>query len=401
MVGGVAAGIARHLGVSTLWVRLAFVVLTWFNGAGVVGYLILWRAMPLVPVGDQATQSPGLESATRRGLRSRSEPQDRRETSQAVGMLALGVGVLGLLQVSGSGVHGALLIPGVLAAAGVVLVWRQFDAVSLQRDQTDSAAFGGVPMALRIGLGVALLTSAVVFLGSRGRSVGAVLDLVAAVAIAAVGVAVVLGPWVVRLLADLGQERRARIRTQERADVAAHLHDSVLQTLALLQANADDRATVSTLARRQERELRAWLYGADETTSGSWAQAVRDMCAEVEQAHRVPVEVVIVGDVQSDDDATAMLRAAREAVVNAARHSGATKVDVYAEVDSARLELFVRDRGAGFDLSAVPADRMGVRGSIIERMQRHRGSATIRSEPGQGTEVRLQLDRVDQEADRG
>src|SRR5690606_34959819 len=198
--------------------------------------------------------------------------------------------------------------------------------------------------------GVTLIGLGAVYVLTVNRGWSAALDFGAALAIAVVGVGLILGPWILGLWTDLGEERRERIRSQERADVAAHLHDSVLQTLALLQKNADDPATVATLARRQERELRDWLYGRQDDTA-TFAAALRDLAAEVETNHRVPVEVVTVGDVAVDDSLRALLAATVEAVVNAAKHSGADRVDVYAERvggETERIEVFVRDRGAGF-----------------------------------------------------
>jgi signal transduction histidine kinase len=171
--------------------------------------------------------------------------------------------------------------------------------------------------------------------------------------------------------------------------MAAHLHDSVLQTLALIQKHAGDGRTVATLARAQERDLRSWLYGDQPPGDTSVASALRAAAAEVEDAHGVPVEVVVVGDAPATDRSRALVLAAREAMVNAARHSGADRVDVYAECGAQGIEAFVRDRGRGFDRDAVPLDRMGLRSSISDRMTRHGGSATISTAPGEGTEVCL------------
>lgn len=173
--------------------------------------------------------------------------------------------------------------------------------------------------------------------------------------------------------------------------MAAHLHDSVLQTLALIQKHSDDSRTVAKLARAQERDLRSWLYGEDAHPETSVAAALRAAAAEVEDAFGTPVEVVTVGDVTVDEARRPLVLAAREAMVNAAKHSGADKIDVFAECDESRVEVFVRDRGRGFDQDAVPSDRMGVRNSIVDRMARHGGTASIRTSPGEGTEVRLSM----------
>jgi signal transduction histidine kinase len=205
------------------------------------------------------------------------------------------------------------------------------------------------------------------------------------------GLALTVGPWLFRLASDLTEERAARVRSQERADVAAHLHDSVLQTLSLIQKNAEDSRAVARLARAQERDLRAWLYGDTAAAETSVAGALRSAAAEVEDTHGTPVEVVTVGDAAMTEEVRPLVLAAREAMVNAAKHSGADKVDVFAECDDTRVDVFVRDRGHGFDQDAVAEDRLGVRNSIVDRMRRHGGAAVIRTAPGEGTEVRLSL----------
>jgi signal transduction histidine kinase len=199
------------------------------------------------------------------------------------------------------------------------------------------------------------------------------------------------GPWLLRLSSDLSEEREARVRSEERADVAAHLHDSVLQTLALIQRSAGDPTTVSRLARAQERDLRSWLFDSAGDGPATLAAALRAAAAEVEDAHGVPVEVVCVGDAPVAESDRPLVLAAREAMNNAAKHSGASTVDVYAEATASGVEIFVRDRGVGFDPDRMADDRHGVRSSIIGRMERHGGSASVRSVPGEGTEVRLSL----------
>jgi signal transduction histidine kinase len=218
------------------------------------------------------------------------------------------------------------------------------------------------------------------------------------VLLAAVAVMIVLGvifaPWIVRLVRSLTHERAQRIRSQERAEVAAHLHDSVLQTLAMVQRRAGDPREVATLARRQERELRAWLADRPRPGQGSrLGAALEAAAAEVEEGHGVPVELVTVGDRDLDEDARGLVAAAKEAMVNAAKFGGGSTVDVYVEVSGDATTVFVRDRGPGFDPSAVAPDRRGLRESIVGRMQRHGGQAVIRSAPGQGTEIELQIER--------
>ena len=228
-----------------------------------------------------------------------------------------------------------------------------------------------------------------IFLQANGALSGA-RDLVLSLVVVALGLGLILAPFWLQLARNLTAERSARIRSQERAEVAAHLHDSVLQTLALVQKRADDPRAVATLARRQERELRAWLSGAPEARPDEClADALRAAAAECEEAHGVPVEVVTVGDRDLDDRHRALVAAAREALANAARHSGATEITLFMEVEDGRTEVFVRDRGAGFDAGAVPGDRRGVRESIVGRMARHGGSAAVHTTPGSGTEVEL------------
>ena len=249
----------------------------------------------------------------------------------------------------------------------------------------------GWAFAARIGAGVVMVALAAIYVLSQERGLSGVLDVASATGIALVGIALILGPWISKLLGDLTAERRERVRSQERADVAAHLHDSVLQTLALLQKNADDPAAVATLARRQERDLRAWLYGDEDRHGDSLVAALRLAGVEVEEAHHVTVEVVGVGDAALDSDVAALARAAREAMVNAAKHADVGRVDVYAECDGRTAEVFVRDRGKGFDPDQVAEDRLGIRGSIVGRIERHGGTVTIRSAPDEGTEVRMQI----------
>jgi signal transduction histidine kinase len=207
------------------------------------------------------------------------------------------------------------------------------------------------------------------------------------------GFGIVVGPWFYRLATDLSAERAERVRSQERADVAAHLHDSVLQTLALIQQNASDGTLVARLARSQERDLRAWLYAGESTDERTVASALRLLAAEIEDAHGVSVEVVTVGDCELVESLRPVVAATREAVTNAAKHAGTGHVDVYAEISATALDVYVRDRGVGFDPGASSGDRHGIRNSILGRMARHGGNADVRSSPGEGTEVRMHQPR--------
>jgi signal transduction histidine kinase len=246
----------------------------------------------------------------------------------------------------------------------------------------------------RIALGTALVAGGGLVFLELNDALRPARDVLLSVLVLVAALALVLAPWWVRLVRSLAAERAERVRTQERAEVAAHLHDSVLQTLALLQKRPDDPRAVATLARRQERELRAWLNGGrpvgERTTL---AGALEDAAGEVEAAHRVAIDVVAVGDCPLDSRGEALVAAAREALVNAAKFAADAPISVYAEVNDDAIEVFVRDRGPGFDLAAVPADRRGVRESIVGRLERHGGRAEIRSGAGTGTEIELAVER--------
>ena len=207
------------------------------------------------------------------------------------------------------------------------------------------------------------------------------------------GAALLAGPWIWGMGRQLVDERSSRVRSEERAEMAAHLHDSVLQTLALIQRSKSEREMAS-LARTQERELRAWLYGrAPELAGVRLRDAIDSMAGRIERQHQVTVEAVVVGDAEMDERLRGMVNACAEAVANAAVHSGTTAISVYVEVEEGSVTAYVRDQGAGFDPESVPADRHGIADSIVGRMERHGGSAAVISRPGAGTEVVLKLPR--------
>ena len=259
----------------------------------------------------------------------------------------------------------------------------------------DRRMLAGVAAALaQVALGVGLVVAGVAVFFVATPSVESPSAGILAIAAIAVGLVMVFGPWWWRLTHDLGIERQERIREQERAEVAAHIHDSVLQTLALIQRNSTDARKVSTLARSQERELRAWLYGTSEVAPGeSLAASLERVRNEIEYLHDVAVEAVEVGDCPVDDRLVALVLSSREALANAARHSGASTVSAYLEVEPHQVTVFVRDRGSGVELEKVPRHRRGIADSIVGRMDRHGGKAVVHSEPGQGTEVELVMPR--------
>jgi signal transduction histidine kinase len=289
---------------------------------------------------------------------------------------------------------GALFGPALLACIGGALIWRQASSPERERLRSLSRTSIAAPRDDRIGrirllAGIALVVAGAVFVLARA-DVTALRDGLIAMAVTLAGVALLTGPWWVRIMTQLTDERAERIRSQERADIAAHLHDSVLQTLALIQRNADSPREVARLARGQERELRSLLYGPAVAT-GQFGQRLQEVAAEVEDAYAVSVDVVVVGDAALDDKLAATVAAVREALVNAAKHSGTAAVSVYAEVEPSEVSVFVKDRGVGFDPESVADDRQGVRGSIIGRIERHGGQARIRSATGTGTEVEIRM----------
>ena len=397
IIGGVAGGLARHLAVPVLWVRVAFVVTALLGGLGVALYGGLWLVLPSDARFEP--EAPGLESASRGGLRPR---RIRRlgDVGPAVALAALAFGAA--LTIEAVFGRGAVFWPLFLGVVGVALLWRQADEAQRERwlDTTGRIdpvrvvlGSGGWAAYARLAAGIGLVVTALALFAFRGGSLAVARDVGVAVLLGVVGIAIVVGPWVYRLASDLTAERAERVRTQERADVAAHLHDSVLQTLALIQKNAQDGATVARLARAQERDLRSWLYSGESTDESTLASALRGVAAAVEDAHVVSVDVVTVGDCDVDESLRAIVAASREAMTNAAKHAATGRVDVYAEVSPTAVDVFVRDRGDGFDQADIPADRHGVRMSIIDRMDRHGGSAEVRSTIGEGTEVRLHLPR--------
>ena len=345
-VAGVAAGIARALEVDPTLVRLLFALLTLAGGAGIALYLAGALLMP---------EAPGARASG---------------TRTALGLALLLLATIAAL--NGLGLPGFLQAAAALAAAGVFFLWRR----------------------QRRLIGTVLLAVAALLLLTRGGDAGA--GPVLTPAAFAGGLLLVVGPWLWRSAQERDAERTRRIRSEERAEVAARVHDSVLQTLALVQREADDPKRVAQLARRQERELRGWLYPEGQLfQEDTLVAAIGNAAAEVEELHGVRVEVASAGNAPLDDDARAVVLAAREAMANAARFSGADEVSVYAEADPEAINVFVRDRGAGFDRDAVPAERRGLAESIEGRMTRHGGSATITSTPGVGIEVELTLPRAE------
>jgi len=396
-VGGVCAGLADHLGWSVLLLRVVAVILGATGLVGVAIYFALWLVMP--PSAERRS-APGLEANARRGLRPRGSvtlsPVDLGMAS-ALGLL--GVGLLWMLQASAFALPTWVLLAGLLASAGLGIIWWQADHLSTRELRRGSGwrrllapLMAHWTTLVAIGTGLAALTAAIAIVVVALPMLGEVARTLLILGLAVVSLLLAVLPWMLSVRQALAQARDDALVADARADMAAHLHDSVLQTLALIQRRAGDPKAVTALARRQERELRQWLYG-ESLGSATLSEALSAEIIDVEDRHGVDVELVSVGDCELTPEVTAVVKAAREAMVNAAKHSGAERIDVYAEADPDLVSVYVRDRGTGFDLADVEDDRMGVRGSIIERVKRVGGRAIIRTAPGEGTEVRLELPR--------
>ena len=394
-LGGVCAGLADHLRWSPLVLRVLFVVLAATGGVGMALYLVLWLVMPRSTVQAQA---PGIEAATRTGMRQAAAGLRPVDYGVAGALALLGVGLLWIFQTSAWALDPLLFTAGVLAAGGLALIWWQADQASTREVRRSGLRRWLAPLVAHrstiaaIALGLLALGAAIGLVVIRQQNLGEVGRLLLVLGLAVAGIGLAGLPWVLRVRHALAQARDDKLLADAHADMAAHLHDSVLQTLALIQRQAQDPRAVTRLARRQERDLRQWLYG-ETTDESSFTRALAVVAEDVEADHGIDIDLVTVGDCEVTGEVTAVVRAAREAMVNAARHSGVARVDVSAEVDSEQLSVYIRDRGAGFDLAGVETDRMGVRGSIIERVKRAGGRAIIRSSPGDGTEVRLELPR--------
>jgi len=386
-LGGVCLGLEERLGWPALATRLVFLASSLWLFLGLAVYGGLWLLLPPA----SRDQPLGVVAASRTGYRTAIS--ESRWTPVVVGVaLALyGVGVASLMHFFGSCwalVAGLEWIPrhsfAILGVClGVALSWRQWD----QCDRTSQAGIWVAGSKTVAGL---LLAAASVILSTglgvgwgaawHGAWIGGATLVVAGL---------LLAPWLGHPESRLAV-REERIREQAKADLAAHLHDSVLQTLATIQRQPEDSKSVARLARRQERELRSWLYG-ETPEEGSLTAELKATAAEIEDTYGVPVDVVTVGDAELTPTLDVLVRAAREAILNAAKHSGAPSIDVYIEVGQTTAEVFVRDRGKGFDATVVADDRMGLRGSILDRMHRHGGLVSLRSTVGQGTEVHLEM----------
>ncbi|KOA53155.1 ATP-binding protein [Bifidobacterium breve] len=391
---GVCKGIALHLGISVMWVRLAFIALTCLYGAGIIAYVFLWIFMPAgdpqavasaehIPVeqaplarGNQPAQA-GVED-TAVSAESLSEAIQRAPKPALVALAGFVLLTIGLLLV-GTGADSQLIIPLLLGLAGIALAWMNLSPNGTQL----LSMLGGIAL---IFMGWAIYVSNVTYVG-WGTSPRRIM-LSGFIMIACIVLAVM--PWANAMLQRLSREQALKEREEERADMTAHLHDGVLQTLALIQLHFEDPSTVFTLARGQERELREWLYQERSTSDRSVSAGLKQIAAEVEDEHGKPIEVVTVGDAHPSAQTDALLDATRQALVNAVTH-GSEPVSLYCEATDTTVEVFVRDHGEGFDIDAIPPDRLGIRESIIGRIKRRGGTVEIVSRAGWGTEVRMHM----------
>ena len=354
VVAGVAAGLAQNLGVSALSARIALTALTLLGGVGAMAYAGLWIFTPALDDAPSTRRSP---------------------LSLMLVFLALAGSAVGVLGVSGASLSAA--VPLAVVAIGAVLAWLAYDRGLNTPVGLVAVAAGAV---LVIG---GVVVAAVTWESGSGSAI-------LATALTLVGFGALVVPLVLKLWRSLSQEQAAKAVSEERAEIAARLHDSVLQTLALIQKRAGDPREVTRLARAQERELRAWLFDAPSAAPTTCFGALEAACGEVEDLFDMRVSAVTVGeDTELTDSAKLLIQAAREAMVNAGKHAGVDVVDVYAELLAGELSIFVRDRGVGFDVDRIPADRHGIRDSIRARVEGAGGRVRISSTPGEGTEVEL------------
>jgi signal transduction histidine kinase/phage shock protein PspC (stress-responsive transcriptional regulator) len=390
MLGGVAGGISAKLGIDPTVVRLGFVLASLASGFGAALYVVAWLLLP---------EQGGHNSIAAKAI------NDWRGIAMALSFVPVLVLALVVGSALGAGWIGTIATPLSIGAGGFVLIWRNVgddERVLIGRLLRPFARLGLTGEgSWRLLLGRAAIGAALVAGGLTALIIGsnrAVLRPLGGVFLVVAGAVVVFGPWWLHIVRDLVDERQARALAEERADMAARIHDSVLQTLALIQLHADKPQQIVKLARAQERELRSWLFegqvpGATDDEVATLGAAIQRIQRDVEELHEIPVEAVVVGDCTLDDGLRSLLEAGREATVNAAKWSGAPVVSIFVEVEADEVAMFVRDRGIGFDMGQVAPDRRGLAESIHGRMARHGGTAEVRSTPGVGTEVQLKMPR--------
>ncbi|MGA7836113.1 MAG: PspC domain-containing protein [Acidimicrobiales bacterium] len=392
IIGGVCGGLAIRLGVKERTVRIFFSLLALVSGIGVLLYMVLWLSLPRANEHEAIAQ--------------RLVGHDRQLLRVAIGIVAI-FAIFFVLNTLGLPNLGIFTWPFFLSILGLVAVWRGASPDELKHIEAlvKSAPLIGVAaskgrrsVALRLVFGLLLVFLGLVIFHHLHSAWGVTTPVLLGTLVLLGGVLVLLAPWWLATLSDLTEEREARVRSEERANVAAHLHDSVLQTLTLIERAAGDEDAVVRLARTQERELRQWLFDPNyvngNAETNTFTGLLRHLEGEIESDYGVRVELVIVGDCAAGDEVTAIVGAGREAAINAARWSGAESMSIYAEVEAGTLSLFVRDQGRGFDVVTVPSDRHGITLSIQQRITQHGGSALVKSTLGVGTEVELTVPRT-------
>ena len=390
LAGGIASGLAAWRGFSPTTVRIALAVAALISDGWAVPFYVLgWLLIPVK--GDETT------------IAQRAR-HDSRGVVLALALASLLAVFLFLAGALNDAAIAGFCWPQVFSIAGLTLIWRNApddERAAMHRlvqpleSLTASGADARRATRLRVAGAAVLLAVGLGVLFSLHGGI-ALLKPLGGFLFVAAALVLLLGPWWLRIARDLMVERQARARAEERADIASRVHDSVLQTLALIQRRSDDPQAVVQLARAQERELRSWLFegrAPGDADVSSFAEGIRQIQRDVEARHGVPVEVVTVGDCPLDEHMSALLAAAREATVNAAKWSGAAVISVFAEVEPENVSIAVRDRGKGFDPAAVPGDRKGVAESVRGRMSRHGGEAIVQSAPGEGTKVTLTMPR--------
>ena len=373
------------------WVRIAFIALTVLYGAGIIAYVFLWVFMPAgdpvaaaactVPV-NQAPLARGNQPLAAHDDESAAAPESLSEAIQrapkpaVVALAGFALMATGLLLTS-TGADVQIVFPLLVGLGGIALAWMNLSPRGTQL----------LSMLLAHdfhGMGIAKVHNVTFPVWAPP------LTPVASGFVMIVGIVVAVMPWANAMLQRLTHEQALKEREEERADMTAHLHDGVLQTLALIQLNSEEPTTVFALARSQERELREWLYQERSTSDRSVGAGLKQIAAEVEDEHGEPIEVVTVGDARPSAQTDALLDATRQALVNAVTHGG-EPVSLYCEASDTMVEVFVRDHGEGFDMDAIPPDRLGIRESIIGRIKRRGGTVEIVSRAGWGTEVRMHM----------
>jgi len=390
LIGGLGAALSARTGVDVTLVRIGLVLFGLASGFGIAVYMVAWLLVPA----ENETDTIGARSL-----------RDSRGLALIAGLVPALVLSFLLASAIGAGWLSQLAWPLLVSAAAFVLVWRngsESERALLRRGAAPLLQIGvgktrsWKVFAWRAALGIVLAAGGVAALTVGHRN--ARLAPLGGVALVLAAFVVVFGPWWLNIARELVLERQGRLRAEETTELAARVHDSVLQTLAMIQRHAEEPQRVVQLARAQERELRSWLF--EGRPPGSFADGLATVAAvvgqiqhDVEAAHDIRVEVVVVGDCPLDEHLEALLAAGREATVNAAKWSGAPVVSLFAEVEADGVSLFVRDRGRGFEPADVASDRRGIAQSINGRMQRAGGRAVIRSAAGQGSEVELRMPR--------